>query len=87
MPVQDLTCVKIQDSLQDNKNKAEARLVVETGLNAGVQNAYFTNNYLYPEFNSHILKTTKYRLGYINLYKPSSSVINDIQIGMKALNL
>lgn len=71
---------------QNYKNKAEARLVVETGLNAGVQKAYFTNNYLYLEFNSHIFRTIKYRLGYINLYKPSSSVISDIQICMKALN-
>lgn len=71
----------------DYKNKAEARLLVEIGLNAGVLNAYFTNNYLHLAFNSHIFKTINYRLGYKNLNKPSSSVISDTQICMKALNL
>lgn len=92
--IQDKEAIKILPVLrfkipysQDYKNKAEARLDVETGLNTGVQNAYFTNNYSYLEFTSHIFKTTKYRLGYINLYKSSSSVISDIQISMKALNV
>lgn len=31
---------------QNCKNKAEERLVVEIGLNASVQNAYITNNYI-----------------------------------------